>query len=131
MNKNILSDFLSLASKDEFLIILSKFDEESNITGISLSLDGSDVSESLSKGQKIIEKIKFWVGSRKKKITIWICNDLNYCESSLKKNTESSQLLIAVTDSLSMWATSCPVPVILLSTYLIKYKVLDDLCKCE
>lgn len=61
-----------------------------------------------------------------------ICEKLDYCNrmhDALLKGEEWNAVL-AVADSLAMYASGIPVPLLLLSTYVVKHHVLGTLCNC-
>jgi hypothetical protein len=56
-----------------------------------------------------------------------LCIRLKYCEN---KNMEGVSLASAVADGLISWGTGFPIPISLLSVYIIKRGILDRWCEC-
>jgi len=132
MNKEIIIQLLSLKTDDEFYITLGKLNSSvnENLEILYASDSEKENNNFLQEGKAVSLIVKNWIKNRKSEIIKWICEDLNYCESELKKGSEKSQIIIAITDSLSMWSTGCPIPIVVLAVYLIRFKILDDLCNC-
>ena len=62
-----------------------------------------------------------------------LCEECAYCEKRKRKEfqEEGWQLAIAIFDSLTALAIQFPVPLILISVYLLKHHVLDEFCGCD
>ena len=60
-----------------------------------------------------------------------LCKNWNYCAKRKQLGSEGFQLALAVADGLLGVVTKIPVPITALSVYLVKRKLLDNLCHCD
>jgi hypothetical protein len=131
MNKEIIVSTLLRMSDTEFILQLGKSIEDYEDAYFSMASKSNDPKKSLDLGHMLIKEIDKFINDRKKAIKKLICIRLNYCESKFKHgHTEEVQVAISVCDCLIIFAVNCPVPILLLSCYLIRKRILDKLCQC-
>lgn len=87
--------------------------------------------ESKEAAKEVKKEIETYVSKNKDELTNTICKKLNYCEKRKLLDKEGWKVAIAVFDSLIASATQIPIPILLFSVYLTKYKILDVICKCD
>ena len=82
------------------------------------------------KAMLLVERIDKRIAGIKDVLYRKICVDFNYCEKRRNKEfqTEGFNLGLAVSDALLSAATGFPLPIALVSAYLIKNHFFDELC---
>lgn len=86
--------------------------------------------------QRVMEMVHGWIASELQRYADAIqrlCKDLDYCAKRRAKvfEDEGWAVAIAVGDALLQIVTHVPIPMAVLSVYIIKRGILDTICKCR
>ena len=60
-----------------------------------------------------------------------LCVEWDWCKKRSDYSGEGSTLVIAVADCLLTAVSALPLPLTAIATYLVKHRVLDELCECD
>lgn len=73
------------------------------------------------------------IENNKEKIADSICEKFEFCKKYKSGNLNSDGLMLSITiaDGLFSFSTGLPIPISLLSYYLVKNKLIFNLCECQ
>lgn len=126
------------AEDDEWIQLLSRYHPVNqgsecavgDPTGLALDIN-LQTGKELAKW--VHEAIVLYLNERVAVLRKTVCEDLGYCNLIRNGVFESDgwATALAISDSLAMYLTGLPVPVVVLSVYVVKRRMLDRICKCE